>query len=372
MTPTSATVVLVGELVAAAFYRAMSYLLTFAWFDNQTPASGVAPARVGRTPTSSSTGDTTPTRPGFIARILASSAPPEPTPRLPASLPGRRGVGLRAGILRQLTDIGYLWSSEDNDNDDGRWRKWMRVPLSHQAEAQIRAYIVAHSLTPGDALPPEGELAAKFGMSKASIREGLRRLEMVGIVEVRHGTGLFVGEFSLDLIVDALPYGLAVEATPLHEILQVRCALEKGLVVAASQAMSAENLDALDALVAQMVAESTSGEVPADVDRAFHQSLFAPLHNELLSQLIDVFWKIYGNFDTARTAAINHHGVEDHALIVAAIRSGDAERMVRAVARHFDQIHTTVQRGAVSSDAPETILAGSLAKAVPSPMAAGN
>jgi DNA-binding FadR family transcriptional regulator len=219
----------------------------------------------------------------------------------------------------------------------------MRVPLSRRVETQVRRYIVEHNLVPGDPLPPEGELASLLDMGKASIREGVRRLEMLGIVEVRHGRGLFVGEFSLGPVLDALPYDLAVNDTPLREILQVRCALEEGLVVQASRAMTVEDLVALDELVVRMRANSTAGEVPAEIDREFHQALFAPLGNELVSRLIDTFWTIYANFESAQPAPINHHALEDHAEIVAAIRSGDPERMVRAVAVHFAPIQSTVE-----------------------------
>ena len=224
-----------------------------------------------------------------------------------------------------------------------------RVPLSHQAQRLIRQYIVDRELRPGDPLPHEGEFCQMLDMSKSSVREGIRRLEMLGIVEVQRGRGLAVGAFSLKPVIDALPYQLSVDDTPLHEILQVRAAIEEGLIIQASRALSEDQLTALDDLVAQMREHSQEGEVPPEVDRAFHLALFAPLENQMLNKLIETFWEVYARFAATAAAPINHHAVEDHDEIVNAIRSGDHQRMTRAVAVHFAPIQSTVESAPTSS-----------------------
>ena len=218
-----------------------------------------------------------------------------------------------------------------------------RLPLSHQAQRRIRQYIVDHGLGPGDLLPNEGEFCQMLDMSKSSVREGIRRLEMLGIVEVRRGRGLYVGAFTLKPVIDALPYQLTVDDTPLHEILQVRAAIEEGLIIQAGRELTDIQLADLDELVAQMRAQSRAGEVPPEVDRAFHLALFAPLENQMLNKLIETFWEVYARFAATATAPINHHAVEDHHEIVAAIRSGDDQRMTRAIAVHFAPIQSTVE-----------------------------
>lgn len=215
-----------------------------------------------------------------------------------------------------------------------------KVPLTHQAQDRIRQYIVDQGLASGDPLPPEGKFCEMLGMSKATVREAIRSLEFLGVVEVRHGRGLVVGSFTLAPMLDALPYQLRMDDTPLREILQVRAAIEEGLIVEASKALSDEELTALDALVEQMSAVSTQGEVPPEVDRAFHLALFAPLGNALLTDLIRTFWEIYARSAATLETPINHHAVESHAEILAAIRSGDRARMRRAVEVHFAPIQS--------------------------------
>jgi DNA-binding FadR family transcriptional regulator len=233
----------------------------------------------------------------------------------------------------------------------------VRQPLSRQAEARLRQYVIDHGLGPGDPLPSEAELAQLLEMGKTSIREGVRSLETLGVVEVRHGRGIFVGRFSFDPLIDQLPYNLAVNDVPLRELLQVRRALEEGLVVEASKKLSGQHLDALDALVARMRDEGAHGAVPAEVDRAFHVALFEPLGNRLVMQLIEVFWAAYvkaaehlhGVHAAARPGGL--HTAEAHAAILRAIRSSVPAAMTAAVAEHFSDIQRIASE---ELDAPAT------------------
>ncbi len=232
----------------------------------------------------------------------------------------------------------------------------MREPLSQQAQRAIRQYIVDHRLGPGDALPSEGELSALLDMGKTSVREGVRALQSLGLVEVRHGTGLFVSEFSFDPILDQLPYRLLTDDAPLRDVLQVRRALEEGLIEQAAARLSAQDLDELDALVERMRSEAVDGVVPATIDRAFHQGVFRCLGNPLVLQMIDIFWTIFDRATADVRSLHVHHTAEDHAAIVDAIRSGDTAAMRAAVVDHFADIQHNVgslsarPRGATTID----------------------
>lgn len=218
----------------------------------------------------------------------------------------------------------------------------MRALLSHETGDAIRAYIVDKQLRPGDALPSEAELAAQLDVGKTSVREALRRLEAHGVVEVRRGKGLFVGSFSFTPLIEQLPYGLQADNVPLRQLLQTRRALEEGLIGEVAKVITDKDLQLLDDLVDKMRDQADHGRVPAEVDQAFHQALFAPLDNPFVLQLIDVFWTIFRKaadhivFDLRRPTA------EDHAAIVDALRSGDRAAMTQAVDRHFEDLQRSL------------------------------
>jgi DNA-binding FadR family transcriptional regulator len=218
----------------------------------------------------------------------------------------------------------------------------MRALLSHETGAAIRAFIVDEKLKPGDALPSEAELAALLDVGKTSVREGLRRLEAHGVVEVRRGKGLFVGTFSFGPLIEQLPYGLQTDSVPLAQLLQTRRAIEEGLIGEVAKVITDDELTHLDELVEKMRANADNGRVPADVDQAFHQALFAPLHNPFVLQLIDVFWTIFGKASDQIVLDLRRPTAEDHAAIVDALRSGDRAAMTDAVARHFEDLQRSL------------------------------
>lgn len=229
----------------------------------------------------------------------------------------------------------------------------MKSPLPQQAQRAIREYIVTHRLGPGDPLPSEGEFAQRLEMGKTSVREGISALESMGVVEVRHGRGIFVGAFSFDPLLEHLPYGLMVDNIRLREVLQVRQALEAGLIEEAARRLTADDLVQLDRLVERMRTEAVGDVIPFEIDRTFHLNLFAPLEDSLVDNLIDIFWTVYQNasHSVGRHAVL--HTAEDHANILAAIRSDDPEAMRQAVVLHFADIRNALTSESTNAPAAQ-------------------
>lgn len=217
----------------------------------------------------------------------------------------------------------------------------MRTPLYLDAQRRLRDFILAEKLGPGDPLPAESRLAEELGISRLSLREATKSLQTLGILQARAGRGLFVSSFSFGPILEQLPYSAGVGGSSLAEVLQVREALETGLVVEVARRMSASELDALDALVAEMATAYAAGDSLADVDRRFHVTLFAPLGNPLLTGLIELFWDLFHKLEKELPAG-DQHSVDVHRDLVAALRSGDPGQMTRAVSDHFEGIRQSL------------------------------
>jgi DNA-binding FadR family transcriptional regulator len=223
----------------------------------------------------------------------------------------------------------------------------VRVPLYRQAQEHLKQYIEAEGLAPGDSLPAEGALAERLGMSRLSLREATKSLEALGIVEARRGEGVFVRAFSFDPILDNLPYSFAGDGSSLHDLFQVRQAMEVGLGGLLLAHVRPAHLAALDALVAEMAACPPGGDATLPLDRAFHLELFRPLGNTLVLRLIELFWEAYH-----RLRRETHPGPPDpqrvhriHRGIVDALRTGDRLHVVVAMDHHFAMIPTGLERG---------------------------
>lgn len=218
----------------------------------------------------------------------------------------------------------------------------MRVPLFRQAQERLRQHILDHGLSPGDPLPSEGELAEQFEVSRASMREATRSLESLGVIESRHGKGLYVGQFSFAPILEQLPYGLLLNDVSFREVLEVRHALEEQLILKASKLLTERDLRDLGEIVQRMRDQQVDGRPPPEVDWEFHQRLFTPLGNQLVLDMIDIFWRLYNRIGE-QLPGQRPHAVEVHADIVDALATGDPTAITTAVTRHFVAIEQAVE-----------------------------
>ncbi|MER7396417.1 FadR/GntR family transcriptional regulator [Streptomyces sp. NPDC000151] len=219
-----------------------------------------------------------------------------------------------------------------------------RGTMSEDVQAQIKRLILRRKLVPGDPLPTEAELVELLDVSRNSVREALKALQAMRIVEIRHGFGTYVGTLTLDPFVEGIAFRAAVRhhqgEASLYELMEVREALEAGLVGAVARSLPAEDLDVLRGLVDRMEKEAAAGRVESGTDRAFHLALYRSLGNHLLSEVLDAFWDALRRVrkdldDSSQEPEVTWR---QHAEIVTALETGDGDRAVEAMHRHFDGI----------------------------------
>lgn len=234
--------------------------------------------------------------------------------------------------------------------------KLPRAPLLHHSvQEAIKAYIVASDLGPGDPLESEGELAQMLGVSRNSVREAVKGLESLGVLETRRGLGIFVSNFSFDPLLENLPYGMMRDLGRLRELLDIRRVLEEGMVEAAILTMTETDLKGLEAALAAMAARAGAGEPFSREDREFHRCLLSSLHNETLIKLLDVFWLAFSRASAhANILSPDPQATYlDHAAIVEAVVARDSDRAKVALANHYRGIRDRlddVERGPDKGD----------------------
>ena len=147
-----------------------------------------------------------------------------------------------------------------------------RLPLYQQLQSLICNYIAENQLGPDDPLPAEADLAELFGVSRNSVREAVKSLQVLGVLVSRPGSGLFVGEFSFDPIVDSLPYAIVVDYRDLADLLEVRRTLEVGMVDHIVSSRTDEQVAELDEIIDRWKRAITKDNeaYPADLDGSFH------------------------------------------------------------------------------------------------------
>ena len=218
--------------------------------------------------------------------------------------------------------------------------------LHRSVQEAIKNYIVDNDLQPDNALPPETELARRLGVSRNSVREAVKALQTTGILESRRGSGLFVGAFSFDSLLDNLPYGLLKDLRELSDLLEIRQVLETGLTDVAVARMTPEGLESLREVLQNMRRHAEAGCRFPDEDRAFHRLLFLELDNTLLLKLLDIFWLAFRkasqqvDIDDPDPLATYRH----HVVIFQNVEARDVAGARRALAQHYESIRQRLQK----------------------------
>ena len=229
--------------------------------------------------------------------------------------------------------------------------------LHHSVQDAIKDYILTNALRPGDAIPSENELAKQLGVSRNSVREAVKSLESLGVLETRRGSGLFLRQFSFEPLFAGLAYGLLFDLHDLAELLELRRAVETGFIEAAIRRVDAAQIEELRGLVEQMRQRAKRGQGFPDEDRAFHRCLYERLGNRMLLRLIDTFWLAFSRavqHAALLTDATPLSTYQDHLEIVEAIAARDVPRARLALGQHYAGIQTKLEHAqATGGQAPQ-------------------
>ncbi len=222
--------------------------------------------------------------------------------------------------------------------------------LDERIVAEIRSLIDSGRIAPGDRLPSERDLARALKVSRASLREALRRLSAVGLVEIRWGQGVFVRSADLDFLLERVA-PLLLRRGNTEDLYEVRRLLEvEGAGWAADRGTRAERAE-LQALMTEAAANldrlATDAAFARELDERYHNLVAGLSHNRVLMRimvgLLDLLAEVrQRSFDVPGRAL---RSMDEHQRITAAIVAGDAPAARRAMLAHLRNAEAAV-RGA--------------------------
>lgn len=216
----------------------------------------------------------------------------------------------------------------------------MAKALYETVQDQLLDLIADEGLRAGDLLPSEGDLAGRLEVSRGSLREATRSLQSMGVLEARAGKGLYLRQFSLAPVIRMLPYRLLTSEGQLEDLLELRAALERGLIATVVGRMDEDALAGLDGIVDEMDVLERAGKAFPDQDRRFHRALYDVLGNQLVLDVLDSFWDVLSRMRRELPPLQYDDLAERHRAIVRTLR-GDGDP-VEAMDAHFIDIRTRV------------------------------
>lgn len=217
--------------------------------------------------------------------------------------------------------------------DDRYPRPVLRTRLYEQVAEQISSWISSNGLGVGDRLPPERELAARLGVSRATLSQALVALEVIGVVSVRHGDGTVLTErVRTGPVIDAI----RAHADRLPEIIEARDALESKLAALAAARRTDADLAAIRAALEEMERDIAAGGRGVEGDEQFHGAITIAARSSLLAQMMGALEDL---IKETRLESLSQPGrpresLAGHQRIADAIAAGDPDAAAQAMHDH--------------------------------------
>jgi GntR family transcriptional repressor for pyruvate dehydrogenase complex len=220
---------------------------------------------------------------------------------------------------------------------ESKIKRVTKISISDEIAKQIMDLISRGELKPGDHLPSERELCKDFGASRSSLREALRCLSIVGVLNARVGEGTSVSEDGEKFLRKIIEWRLITERHDIENLLEVRMALEGVSAANTARHATAEQVEELRKLVAKMQTSLKDEKAFAALDLEFHVAIAEASGNELVSDLIAL---VRGQLLKAlhKVLVVPHAlplALKEHVAIFEAIERRDPDAARRAMQAHL-------------------------------------
>lgn len=209
---------------------------------------------------------------------------------------------------------------------------------------QIKAMIAEGRLKSGDRLPPERDLAEKFLVSRTSVREALRALETLGLVEIRPGEGTFVRPVSVEALVEPLAMVMASQREAIAELFEARRLLEPAIAALAARRATPEEIHEMERILEAQAREVSQGRTGLAQDAEFHAAIAAAAHNQAISRLVHGIMDLLAQSreESLHTPGRPLRSHQDHRRVLEAIRRRDPAGAEAAMREHIAAVERLV------------------------------
>jgi GntR family transcriptional repressor for pyruvate dehydrogenase complex len=214
----------------------------------------------------------------------------------------------------------------------------------YEEVAQQIERLILKKLRPGDKLPSERELAEMLRVSRSSIRDAIRGLELMGLVEPRQGAGTIVREVSSELLANPFANALKRRRESVSELLDFRKMLEPPLAARAATHASSDEISEMEEILRRQEHKQVRGDAAVSEDAEFHYSVALASGNSVVLKVLDILMDLLRD---TRERSLQVEGrpqksLAGHRRILAAIKRHDADAAKSAMRRHIEDVEEIV------------------------------
>ena len=220
--------------------------------------------------------------------------------------------------------------------------------------AHVRGMLDRGEFRPGDRLPAERELSRQLGVSRPSLRAGLRSLAVMGVIQIRPGAGSFIAGGPPAFGTDALGFQAALHGFTRDQMFQARLVLEVAVAGMAAEHAASDDLIRVSEEATGMFASLEDPQAFLRHDIEFHRAIAAACSNPILSALVNM---VAEQFREQRQQTIGRasdlkEAADEHRAIYLAVRAHDGDRARRAMRDHLERAYRTQMSEDARGDAP--------------------
>ena len=221
-----------------------------------------------------------------------------------------------------------------------------RQSLADGLAERIRQLIQSSGFRSGDRLPSIADMARRFGVGHPTLREALKKLETLGIVTIRHGSGVYVGRDDNSLLISNPVFSGSFTRKLLVDLVEARTPIELTSVRLASANATLENIRQMKSLLEQAAESLRDDAVLSRVNMAFHREIATASGNAVLGQLLEVLTNI---FQEEQRAILSIYGSrqkdhDEHVLIFEALADRNADLAVERMRAHLEDVRNVLLR----------------------------
>ena len=213
-----------------------------------------------------------------------------------------------------------------------------RAPIGDEIVEQLAKFILNEHLKPGDKLPAERDLMARLSVGRSTLREAIKTLSAVGVLEVKQGSGTFVGYGNMSILAKPLAWGLLLGQDSIESVIESRIVIEVALAGWAAERATEAEVVSIGQILENMAESQSRMDAYIEDDLAFHFAIAKAAHNPMFSQILTLIQQVLRVW--MKVTYLESKGATDsmdlHRKIYEAIR----DRNVQA-AREYMETHTS-------------------------------
>lgn len=220
-----------------------------------------------------------------------------------------------------------------------------RSTLPEEIANRLLMQIREQELRPGDKLPAERQLAEMMVVSRPVLREALRALALMKVVDIRQGDGTYITSLEPRQLISHLDFVFSKDSVALVQLVEARRVVEAGNVRLAALRISDDEIAELERLVAQLAGSIDDPERFSELDIAMHVAVCAAADNFLLLQFMNIISTL-GRFSRERTGGrreVREAALRDHRRLLNALRAHDQDAAELAMLRHLDHVEAELR-----------------------------